>query len=240
MDKYKFDKTSDNTTLADTGDIIPFDDNLYSIGSLTNRYHRVYANTDESLELKGWPGVGLELDSPINTISVLDTVTPETDKGANIGSALKKYKTISTEDGMTVEAYYNYDVFNSGPVTAPLEFTKVPITSVTQGPYDAGNNEIKFPTKGIYLFSVYLEMDIDTILGGTINSYILMAYLNNERLVRHNNKSYNVLIPRERNFEFAFNVTDTGHKVYFEHASNNYEITNVITNITVVRIASLL
>ena len=78
------------------------------------------------------------------------------------------------EDRYDIKVLCQADI-NLGPRTITSTSTKQPIT-VTVGVYDAGNNEIMFPSKGYYQIHFEIKADYDNVLANWVRMRLYNSF----------------------------------------------------------------
>lgn len=114
------------------------------------------------------------------------------------------------------------------PRTVTGTNTKQPIT-VTAGVFDAGNNEIKFPSKGYYMIHLETQADIDEVTGNWLemqlyNSFTA-SFIENKRY--HRVGGYNIHPYGHGTFFHWCNDTRDRIQIFMKSEKSNISISNV-------------
>lgn len=199
--------------------IVPSTTNLYDLGSSLITYATGFFNTLRTQVIDSVTGSFIYLDA---------NLIPRQVNNTSLGSSLNWFNAIHSYYSVTPPTYA-FAELSCGPITlTQTSLTKLPIT-ITVGPYDAGNNEIKFPSNGFYVISLNLRADT----GVTFGDVEFTLYRTNTNSYYGHSQFYIVggaAASNQKTIQFPYYCGSTADRVEIRYSRGAYNVTNFAFN----------
>ena len=156
-------------SLSVLGDLLPPANNFYNLGSSLFIWASGFFNTVRTNNLESILA---------SVITLATNLIPSSNQTISLGSSSNQFLNFFTKNITVNLADYVADI-TYGPLTLSAGgLAKIDI-GVLPGPYDAGNNRIKFPTKGLYVIQLNIAADVDTSFFNEVEIRLFRANLVN-------------------------------------------------------------
>lgn len=154
------------STITTDGSLVPDSDNTDTLGTSSNRFLSTHATTVNADTVSSITGNLNLTTNGANNIVANKSVLPGANDTHTLGT-----ETFNWKECFAYTFRQNLDntfkSFTFGPATVNSStFTKVGVF-LGSGPYDATNNQFKFPTKGFY--AITFDSQADATLAGSFN-----------------------------------------------------------------------
>jgi len=199
--------------------IVPSITNLYDLGSSLITYATGFFNTLRTQVINSVTGTFIYLDADL---------IPRQVNSTSLGGSLNWFNAVHSYFTVTPSTYAFADL-GCGPMTLnQTSLTKLPIT-VGAGGYNAGNNQIKFPSAGFYIISLNLRADT----GVTFGDVEFTLYRANNATYYGHSQFYIVggaAASNQKTIQFPYYCGSTADRVEIRYSRGAYNVTNFAFN----------
>lgn len=164
-------RTFEGLSIQTNASIRPVSNNGAALGTSTVRFSDTYTSNLTTININAVTGNDLRLvTSGSNAILAASDVIPEATGVLQLGNTTSYWENIYGADVYQSQnstfKTFSWGSAGAGTTVTSATYSKVAVFLGT-GPYDAGNNQFRFPTPGLY--AITFDSNADIALGGSYN-----------------------------------------------------------------------